>query len=79
MHVRFADFIFTMTRHHRENILSKWHNVDSRLNVLRRDGGDIADPIGSSMNAYRVCAEQIRMEIDRRLNDVLCQAERQPE
>ena len=70
-HVRFADFIFTMTRHHRERILSSWHNVDSRLNVLRMDGGDIADPIGGSMSVYRTCAEQIRGEIDRRLNEII--------
>ena len=70
-HVRFADFIFTMTRHHRERILSSWHNVDSRLNVLRMDGGDIADPIGGSMSVYRTCAEQIRLEIDRRLNEMI--------
>jgi protein-tyrosine phosphatase len=71
MHVRFADFIYTMTRSHREQILSMWHDVDSRLSVLRTDGGDIADPIGSSMTAYRVCAEQIRTEIDRRLEEII--------
>jgi len=70
-HVRFADYIFTMTRLHREKILSTWHNVDSRLNVLRTDGGDIADPIGSSTVLYRTCAERIRMETDRRLNEIV--------
>ena len=70
-HVRFADFIYTMTRHHREQILSNWHNVDSRLSVLRIDGGDIADPIGSSMSAYRACAEHIRKEIAQRLNEIV--------
>ena len=69
-HVRFADFIFAMTRHHRERILSSWHNVDSRLNVLRTDGGDIADPIGGSIPTYRTCAEQIRLEIDKRLEEL---------
>ena len=69
-HVRFADFIFTMTRHHREKILSLWHNVDSRLSVLRGDGGDITDPIGGSMAIYRDCAEQICLEIDRRLDEI---------
>jgi len=69
-HVRFADYIFTMTRHHRERILSNWHNVDSRLCVLRMDGGDIADPIGGSMPAYRTCAEQLRVEIGRRLEEI---------
>ena len=71
MLVRFADFIFTMTRSHREKILSMWHNVDSRLSVLRTDGGDVADPIGSAMPVYRECAEQIRMEIERRASDIL--------
>ena len=73
--VRFADFIFTMTRHHRERILSSWHNADSRLNVLRTDGGDVADPIGGSLSDYRACAGQIRQEIDKRLEeiDVKCQ------
>jgi len=70
-HARFADFIFTMTRTHREQILSSWHNVDSRLSVLRTDGGDIIDPIDSSARAFRACAEQIRLEIARRLNDIL--------
>ena len=71
MHVRFADFIFTMTRHHREKILSTWHDVDSRLNVLRRDGGDIADPIGSGTAVYRACAEQIRLEMSQRLKEIV--------
>ena len=71
MHVRFADYIFTMTRHHREKILSSWHNVDSRLSVLRTDGGDIADPIGGSMSVYRACAEQLRLEISQRLDEII--------
>jgi len=71
MHVRFADYIFTMTRSHRERILSTWHNVDSRLYVLRVDGGDIADPIGSALHVYRICAEQIRTEISRRLEEIV--------
>lgn len=71
MQVRFADYIFTMTRSHRERILSKWHNVDSRLYVLRTDGGDIADPIGSPVDVYRVCAEQIHSEISRRLEEIV--------
>ena len=68
-HVRFADYIFAMTRHHRERILSMWHNVDSRLSVLRTDGGDIIDPRGCSMDVYRVCAEQIYTEINQRLDN----------
>ena len=71
MHVRFADFIFTMTRNHREKILSTWHNVDSRLNVLRMDSNDITDPMGNSPTAYRACAEQIHTAIARRLEEIV--------
>ena len=70
MHVRFADYIFAMTRGHRERILSSWHNVDSRLYVLRTDGGDIDDPMGNAVGVFQVCAEQIRKEISRRLADI---------
>jgi len=69
-HVRFADYIFTMTRKHRERILSKWHNVDSRLCVLRKNGGDIPEPKGETLDTYRTCAEQIRTEIIQRIEEV---------
>lgn len=69
-HVRFADFILTMTRSHREAILSYWPEADTRLNVLRLDGGDIADPIGGSYEAYEACARQMETEIAKRLNQI---------
>ena len=69
-YVRFADYIFAMTRHHRESILSSWCNVDSRLSVFRRDGGDIADPLGGSLDAYQACAEQIQTALGQRLEEI---------
>jgi len=71
MLVRFADYIFTMTRSQRERILSTWHNVDSRLCVLRVDGGDIADPMGKTLDVFSDCCEQIRSEISRRLEEIV--------
>ena len=71
MHIRFADSIFTMTRSHRAKILSTWCNVDSRLSVLRSDGGDIDDPIGGAVSAFQTCAEQIRLEVSRRLEKIV--------
>ncbi|MDR2755232.1 MAG: threonylcarbamoyl-AMP synthase [Planctomycetaceae bacterium] len=70
-HVRFADHIFAMTRNHRETILSLWPSADMRLNVLRADGGDIADPFGCSESVYATCAWQIELEIDKRLDEIL--------
>ncbi|MDR2117168.1 MAG: threonylcarbamoyl-AMP synthase [Planctomycetaceae bacterium] len=70
-HVRFADHIFTMTRNHRETILSLWPSADARLNVLRTDGGDIADPFGCSESVYAASAHQIELEIGKRLDEIL--------
>ncbi len=69
-HVRFADHIFTMTRGHREAILSYWPSSDTRLCVLRTDGGDIGDPIGGSLAVYEACADQMEREIAKRLDEI---------
>ncbi|GHT42077.1 protein-tyrosine-phosphatase [Planctomycetales bacterium] len=69
--VRFADYIFVMTRGHREAVLSSWHNVDSRLYVLRQDGGDIADPVGGSIDVYQRCVKQLNAEIRKRLETLI--------
>jgi len=70
-HVRFADRIYAMTRSHRETILSFWPNADTRLSVLRTDGGDIADPYGGNLALYEDCADQIEEEILKRLSEIL--------
>jgi protein-tyrosine phosphatase len=57
--VRFADRIITMTRGHREAILSQFPEAASRTFVLARNRGDVADPIGGPIDYYRRCAEQI--------------------
>jgi len=61
--VRYADRIFVMSRGHREAILSNWPSVDTRLHVLRPDGGDIPDPIGGNYECYQHCAEEIEYSI----------------
>ena len=69
--VRFADHIFSLTRGHREAILSYWPGSDTRLCVLRTDGGDVSDPIGSSLDDYGDCADRIESEIRKRLDEIL--------
>jgi len=66
-HVRYADYIFTMTRAHRETILSAFPDADTCMSVLRIDGGDVADPFGGSLSEYQMCAAQIESEIAKRL------------
>jgi len=55
----YADLIITMTRGHRQAIVTQWPNVASRTHVLRIDGNDVSDPIGGSAEVYRKCAGQI--------------------
>ena len=57
--VRFADLILTMTRGHREAIVEQWPDAASRTELLRRDHGDVVDPIGNSVDVYRRCADQL--------------------
>jgi len=57
--VRFADLILTMTRGHREAILSQWPDAASRTHLISQSRGDVADPIGGPLELYRRCADQI--------------------
>ena len=70
-HIRFADKIYAMTRSHREAILSLWPSADTRLFVLRADGGDIADPYGGNLALYENCADQIEDELITRIQEIL--------
>ncbi len=68
--VRHADFIWAMTRAHRQAILSQWPEAAGRVHVLSLDGNDIADPIGMPQEHYRTCAEVIKTELNARLKDL---------
>lgn len=61
--VRFADLILTMTRGHREAIVSQWPGVAPRTKVVCRDNADVSDPIGGPIERYRRCAEQIDSQL----------------
>jgi protein-tyrosine phosphatase len=61
--VRHADLILTMTRGHRESIISQWPAAAPRTFVLREDEADVADPVGGPAELYRRCAEQIEAEL----------------
>ena len=58
-----ADLILTMTRGHRAAILAAWPNMQDRVHTLRRDGGDITDPVGMPVEVYQSCSEQIDQEL----------------
>jgi protein-tyrosine phosphatase len=67
-----ADIVLTMTRGHRAAIVAAWPDMAERVHTLRPDGGDIADPVGGSVEVYEQCAKQIEDSLDRwfdRLSD----------
>lgn len=65
--VRHADVIWTMTRAHRQAIVSQWPDAASRTAVLCPDQADVADPIGGPMEFYEQSALQIRKALEARV------------
>ncbi|MDA7928439.1 L-threonylcarbamoyladenylate synthase [Mariniblastus sp.] len=60
---KFADVILTMTNGHRQALISHWPMLETRTKTIRRDGGDIGDPIGRPIAIYRSTAEQIDQQL----------------
>jgi protein-tyrosine phosphatase len=73
--VRQADLILTMTQSHLLSIVERWPHAADRTHLLLPEQGDVADPIGQTVGAYRNCAAQIaegvKLYADR-LRDELC-------
>jgi protein-tyrosine phosphatase len=63
--VKFADCIITMTAGHREAILQAWPDAESRVHMISRGNGDVADPIGGPLELYRRCAAQLDEYLER--------------
>jgi len=63
--VRHADLIVTLTRGHMQAIAAQWPSAVERTRLLRADGHDVADPIGGAVELYQACAEQIRTEVEK--------------
>jgi protein-tyrosine phosphatase len=60
-----ADHIFTMTRGHRESILSCRPDLAERVELLSGEGHDISDPIGGGVRDYEECAREIETHVRR--------------
>ncbi len=61
--VRQADLILTMTRGHRQAIVSRWPLAAERIQLMLSDEEDVADPIGGTRDVYRLCADQIEAAV----------------
>jgi len=68
--VRHADIILTLTVGHRHALTRRWPECAQRTHTLRRDGGDINDPIGGSIAVYRECAEQITSSLQEQVAEI---------
>ncbi|MFO0859617.1 MAG: Sua5/YciO/YrdC/YwlC family protein [Phycisphaerales bacterium] len=67
--IRAADFVYAMTRSHRDAVLSI--EPDAAEKVLQLDEkSDIPDPIGSGLDAYVRTAERIRAGILKRFAEI---------
>lgn len=62
-----SDLVLTMTRAHKELILSYYPSYSNKvftlLEYIGKDG-DIVDPFGGDINVYRACAKEIKQAID---------------
>ncbi len=65
-----ADFIYVMTKSHRDVVLKTVPSAEDRVRLLL-DGRDIHDPIGGSEDAYERCARMAEEGLRTRLQEVL--------
>jgi tRNA threonylcarbamoyl adenosine modification protein (Sua5/YciO/YrdC/YwlC family) len=68
--VRFADLVITMTRGHRDAILSHFPEAGPRVHLISRGRGDVSDPIGGPLEMYRRCADQLDAFLDEWLDEL---------
>lgn len=54
-----STLVLALTERHRRVLCEARPDLADRIKLLSRDGGDISDPIGSSLEDYRKCAAQI--------------------
>ncbi|SEF38937.1 protein-tyrosine phosphatase [Caloramator fervidus] len=68
-----ADIVLTMTRGHKDAILSKYPQFSEKVFTLMEyigDNGDIEDPFGGDLEVYRLSANQIKQAIERLLEKI---------
>ena len=68
--VRYADVIYTMTESHRRAVVAQWPGAAERTSVLSREGSDVPDPIGGTLERYQRCAAQIQSALEPRLDEL---------
>lgn len=63
-----ADRVYCLAASHRRAILARLPAAADKLELLRPDGGDIADPYGGDLDDYRRTREEIQRAIELRVD-----------
>ena len=66
-----ADWIFVMTKSHRQAILERIPEIAERVRLLSAEGRDVSDPIGGSSEDYRRCRDEIAQHVARQLEQII--------
>ncbi|MBZ0152281.1 MAG: hypothetical protein K8J09_12190, partial [Planctomycetes bacterium] len=66
-----ADRIYCLGKGHRQALLAEAPEVADKVQLLRPDGLDIADPYGGELGAYRRALREIRAAVTARRQDWL--------
>jgi protein-tyrosine phosphatase len=64
-----ADSIYVMTRSQRREVSARFPEVADRVALLDPDGGDVADPYGRDLEAYRRSRDHIVAAIEQRRDE----------
>jgi protein-tyrosine phosphatase len=65
-----CDRIFTMTRSHREALLSAFPELAGQVRLLSPQGRDVSDPIGAGMEEYVRCRDEIASALEDLLDEI---------
>lgn len=62
-----CDHILTMTRSHRDAVLSAYPELAEQVRLLSPEGRDVSDPIGAGMEEYVRCRDEIARYLEQML------------
>lgn len=54
-----SDLIYVMTREHFNALYHARPDLAGRIQLVRRDGGNVSDPIGGGLECYQQCADEL--------------------
>jgi len=66
-----ADWILTMTRSHRDQIVAEVPGASGKVRLLSPDGRDLSDPLGGGPNEYQECCSRITSDLDVLVEELL--------